>query len=96
MIAASTPLLVTHHLPPIADTWPQALNDSAARRDWNWTHYYDLKRLCQVMFVKLAQLKQTSQHVTGEVLNRAIRDEQMEQLKVESTNDQRQIQMATM
>ncbi len=26
----------------IADSWPQTIDDSAARKDWNWTHKYDL------------------------------------------------------
>lgn len=26
----------------IADTWPNALDDTKARQDWNWKHEYDL------------------------------------------------------
>jgi len=34
----------------IADTWPMKFDDSCARRDWNWSHDYDVNDLCQVMF----------------------------------------------
>jgi threonine 3-dehydrogenase len=30
----------------ILDSWPQALDDSAARRDWGWAASYDLDRMC--------------------------------------------------
>jgi len=26
----------------IADTWPQSIDDSDARKDWGWQHEYDL------------------------------------------------------
>ncbi len=29
----------------ILDSWPQALDDSHARRDWGWRHDYDLERM---------------------------------------------------
>ena len=28
-------------------------DDSRARRDWGWTHHYDVKELCDVMFEAL-------------------------------------------
>lgn len=37
----------------IADTWPMKFEDSRARRDWGWTHHYDVKELCDVMFEAL-------------------------------------------
>jgi nucleoside-diphosphate-sugar epimerase len=40
----------------IADSWPQSMDDSQARNDWNWEHSYDLKKMTQVMLSKL-QLK---------------------------------------
>lgn len=29
----------------IADSWPNALDDSNARRDWQWQHEYDLDKM---------------------------------------------------
>ncbi|XP_071117255.1 L-threonine 3-dehydrogenase, mitochondrial-like [Haliotis cracherodii] len=37
----------------IADSWPQVLDDTNARRDWGWSHQYDLESMCRVMFEKL-------------------------------------------
>lgn len=37
----------------IADTWPQSLDDSAARRDWGWAHEYDLDRMTDDMLEQL-------------------------------------------
>src|SRR5580765_361087 len=28
----------------IADSWPQSIDDSVARKDWNWNHEYDLEK----------------------------------------------------
>ena len=33
----------------IAETWPQALDDSAARRDWGWQPRYDLDAMTDDM-----------------------------------------------
>lgn len=43
------------------------------------------------MFYKLAQFKQPSRFVDQTALNRAINEEQIEQMKLESVNDSRQI-----
>ena len=74
-----------------ADSWPFALNDDAARRDWNWTHHYNLDRLCKAMFVKLAQHETPSAFIKKETLLNAIREEEIEQVKYESVNDNRSI-----
>jgi nucleoside-diphosphate-sugar epimerase len=29
----------------IADSWPQSIDDSFARKDWGWNHHYDLNKL---------------------------------------------------
>ncbi len=29
----------------IADSWPKSLDDTLARRDWNWSHEYDLSAM---------------------------------------------------
>lgn len=33
----------------IADSWPQSLDDSAARKDWGWKHQYDLASMTEIM-----------------------------------------------
>jgi len=37
----------------IADSWPQSIDDSAARADWGWEHRYDLKEMTQIMLENL-------------------------------------------
>lgn len=38
----------------IADSWPSSIDDSEARKDWNWTHEYDLKRMTETMLYHLS------------------------------------------
>ncbi len=38
----------------IADSWPDALDDSAARQEWNWEPEYDLKTMTRDMLQQLA------------------------------------------
>jgi len=33
----------------IADSWPQSIDDSVARKDWGWKHQYDLEKLTNDM-----------------------------------------------
>jgi len=37
----------------IADSWPQSIDDSAARSDWKWRHEYDLDKMTAVMLENL-------------------------------------------
>lgn len=37
----------------IADSWPDSIDDSAARRDWGWKHEYDLPKMTKVMLENL-------------------------------------------
>lgn len=37
----------------IADTWPQSIDDTAARQDWNWKEKYDLPSLVKNMIDNL-------------------------------------------
>jgi nucleoside-diphosphate-sugar epimerase len=37
----------------IADSWPKSIDDSAARKDWNWQHEYDLKKTADAMLNNL-------------------------------------------
>ncbi|MEP0266014.1 NAD-dependent epimerase/dehydratase family protein [Dokdonia sp.] len=37
----------------IADTWPQSIDDSEARRDWGWSHKFGLDEITQTMLENL-------------------------------------------
>ncbi|MES2850133.1 MAG: L-threonine 3-dehydrogenase [Bacteroidota bacterium] len=39
----------------IADSWPQSIDDSVARNDWDWQEDYDLERMTKDMFENLPQ-----------------------------------------
>jgi nucleoside-diphosphate-sugar epimerase len=39
---------------PIAESWPQSIDDSVARKDWGWKEEYDLKRMVGDMMENLA------------------------------------------
>lgn len=39
----------------IADSWPSSINDSEARKDWNWHHNYDLESMTKVMLENLSK-----------------------------------------
>ncbi len=40
----------------IADSWPQSIDDSHARNDWNWKHDYDLKSMTSDMLEHLESM----------------------------------------
>ena len=37
----------------IADSWPQIIDDTEARNDWNWRHEFDLKSMTEQMLTNL-------------------------------------------
>ena len=37
----------------IADSWPQSIDDSAARADWNWSHNFDVDKMTEEMITQL-------------------------------------------
>jgi len=37
----------------IADSWPQSIDDSVARKDWAWKHRYDLDKMADDMLLNL-------------------------------------------
>ncbi|MDR0712241.1 MAG: L-threonine 3-dehydrogenase, partial [Prevotellaceae bacterium] len=37
----------------IADSWPNSLDDSCARKEWGWKPQYDLERMTEDMIEKL-------------------------------------------
>jgi nucleoside-diphosphate-sugar epimerase len=42
----------------IADSWPQSIDDSAARKDWNWKPAYTLHQMVEDMLTNLQHLTQ--------------------------------------
>ncbi|MCW5518269.1 NAD-dependent epimerase/dehydratase family protein [Aureitalea sp. L0-47] len=46
----------------IADSWPNSMDDSEARKDWGWAHTYDLDEMTEVMLENLqGSLRRTSE-----------------------------------
>lgn len=39
----------------IADTWPKSIDDSFARKDWNWSPKFDLKKMSDEMMSELGK-----------------------------------------
>lgn len=39
----------------IADSWPDSIDDSAARRDWGWAHDYDLNKMTSDILTNLPE-----------------------------------------
>ena len=39
----------------IADSWPDSIDDSAAREQWDWQHSYDLEKMVRDMLQNLSQ-----------------------------------------
>lgn len=37
----------------IADSWPKSIDDSYARKDWNWQHQFDLEKMTNEMMLQL-------------------------------------------
>ena len=37
----------------IANSWPKSIDDSFARKDWNWNHEFDLAKMTNEMIVQL-------------------------------------------
>lgn len=48
----------------IADSWPQSLDDSAARKEWGWDPSYDLESMTKDMLEKLGK-----RHAEGKLYN---------------------------
>ena len=44
---------INNNLQKIADSWPNNLDDSCAREDWNWQHKYDLSAMSEDMIKTL-------------------------------------------
>lgn len=37
----------------IAESWPQSIDDSTARKDWGWSHKYDLPLMTEIMLKEI-------------------------------------------
>ena len=44
----------------IADSWPKSIDDSVARKDWNWNHHFDLNKMTDEMMLQLGEKYATS------------------------------------
>ena len=42
----------------IADSWPDSIDDTIARKDWDWKPEYNLERMVKVMLENIKQLQQ--------------------------------------
>ena len=51
------------HRQKIADSWPMSINDSQARKDWGWSHRFDLQRMAADMLGRLTVRLQTQKGV---------------------------------
>lgn len=40
----------------IANTWPKSIDDSQARKDWNWNHKFDLDKITKEMLTQLKEV----------------------------------------
>jgi len=43
----------------IADSWPSSIDDNVARKDWNWSHDFDLKKMTSEMLTQLKKKYQS-------------------------------------
>lgn len=41
------------HRQKIADSWPQSIDDSVARREWGWKHTFTLSKMTEIMIKEL-------------------------------------------
>lgn len=41
----------------IADSWPKSIDDSMARKDWDWKHNFDLEKITKEMLTQLQKAK---------------------------------------
>ncbi len=41
----------------IAESWPQTIDDSVARKDWGWKHKYDLATMSKIMLEEIKEIR---------------------------------------
>ncbi|CAN5418245.1 NAD-dependent epimerase/dehydratase family protein [soil metagenome] len=41
----------------IAESWPQSIDDSVARKDWGWKHKYDLAAMSKIMLEEIKEIR---------------------------------------
>jgi nucleoside-diphosphate-sugar epimerase len=44
----------------IADSWPDSMDDSAAREEWGWHPEYDLTAMTREMIDNISQMQDTN------------------------------------
>lgn len=47
----------------IADSWPRSIDDSVARKDWDWQHRFDLRKMVDEMLTKLPEFHKLEDNV---------------------------------
>ena len=75
----------------IAATWPQRLDDSAARRDWGWRHVFDLDGMTADMLANLTPKvsRERSAAIAEDIKAAAAkREEMMKFLKVATAEEE--------
>ncbi|ODM90522.1 L-threonine 3-dehydrogenase, mitochondrial [Orchesella cincta] len=58
------------HRQAIADSWPEVLDDSAARNDWSWRPEYNTKRMASSMLNDLRPVYQQSHGIESDVMTK--------------------------
>ena len=77
----------------IADTWPRQLDDSIARRDWGWSHEFDLDAMTVDMLDRLGPVAkpEDSAEISSSVLEAAEQRKRMMTFLSEETSDKVQV-----
>ena len=55
-IIITSDLRILNFISPTADSWPKALDDHNARKDWNYSHTVDIDSLVEIMFDHLEKV----------------------------------------
>jgi nucleoside-diphosphate-sugar epimerase len=49
----------------IAESWPQTIDDSVARKEWGWKHKYDLDDMTEIMLKEIKKKLVTEEHLVN-------------------------------
>ena len=72
----------------IAKTWPEVLDDSAARRDWGWSPEYDLDAMTRDMLASLGPVQpEAAAHFAEKVKEAAVKRKSMMEFLAEKDLD---------
>lgn len=53
-------MIILPYIIPLAESWPEVLDDSRAKADWGWEHRYDLPEMTKVMYERISTKYLTS------------------------------------